>query len=116
MKNTIKSQKNFDFNNAEAVVMPVMIIKYRPKKLSESEYGIVSSKRTFPTAVERNRARRLIRAWLDKCDRPQKFDILFIARKPILETNLTSGVGQMAKMFGKIKRSAKRKRPMAGRV
>ena len=110
MKNTIKSQKNFDFSESETAVMPIMVVKYRPKRHKDAEYGIISNKRTFPTAVARNRARRLIRAWMNRTERPRKFDLLFIARRDILETGLTKGVGQMAKIFGKIKKAGRRRK------
>ena len=108
MQNTIKSRKNFDFEDASVIVLPAIIVKFRPRKTESGQYGLVASKRTFPTAVRRNRARRLIRAWMAKCDRPPKFDVLFIARGKILETTLTQGVGQMAKAFGKIRKSRKK--------
>ena len=111
MKNTIKNRKNFDFEGAATIVMPAFVVKYRPKISALSEYGIVAAKRTFSTAVQRNRAKRLIRAWMDKCERPKKFDVLFIARKDILETGLTRGVGQMAKTMSIVKKAGRRKKP-----
>ena len=109
MKGTIKSRKNFEFGDAPAIVLPTMVVKYRPKKSDGAEYAIIANKKTFPTAVERNRAKRLIRAWMNRCDRPDKSDVLFITRRKILETGLTGGVGQMAKAFGIIKKKGRTK-------
>ena len=108
MKNTIKSRKNFNFDDAAVIVLPALVVKYRKRLMKVGEYGIIASKRTFATAVRRNRARRLIREWMSHCDRPNRFDILFVARTKILETGLTAGVGQMAKALGKIKKEGKR--------
>ena len=112
MKNTIKSHKDFDFDGTKSIAMPAFYVKYRPRRFESGEYGLIASKRNFPTAVKRNRAKRLMRAWLGKCKLPSKYDILLIAKSEILETKIEDGVGQMAKAIKKIKSSkTNKKRP-----
>ena len=82
--------------------MPAFIIKWRAKKHGTAEYGLVVSKKTFPTAVARNRAKRLLRAWLAQTGLLNDFDILFIAKRQILETDLDDGIKQIKTVFKKI--------------
>jgi ribonuclease P protein component len=103
MKNTLKSRRDFDFNDAGFAAMPAIIVKWKPKRLEAPRYGMVATKKTFKTAVKRNRARRLIRAWLAECGLPAACDIIVIARAPILETGKKDGVAQMKKALKKAK-------------
>ena len=95
MKNTIKAHKDFDFGESVPVMTPAFIMKCRHKKYDSGQYGIIASKRTFPTAVRRNRAKRLIRAWLQQCRPPADLDILMVAKVEILDTKLPDGVKYM---------------------
>jgi ribonuclease P protein component len=101
MKNTIKAHTDFNFEEAEIVRMPAFFMKYRPKKYDSGQYGLVVSKRAFPLAVRRNRAKRLLRVWIAKCGLPQNLDFLFIARPEILATKLPDGAAQVAKAVKK---------------
>jgi ribonuclease P protein component len=101
MKNTIKAHADFNFEEAEFVRMPAFFMKSRPKKYDSGQYGLVASKRTFPLAVRRTRAKRLLRAWIAKCGLSPDLDFLFIARPKILETKLPDGVTQMKKALKK---------------
>lgn len=103
MKNTIKARKDFDFEDSKSIAMPSFFVKFRRRHYYRGEYGLVASKRSFLHAVERNRAKRQLRAWLSKCKVPARFDLLLIARPMIMETTLTDGVGQMKKAIKKIK-------------
>jgi ribonuclease P protein component len=103
MKNTIKAHKNFDFEGAGSVAMPSFFLKYRPKKFDHGQYGLIASKRTFPLAVHRNRAKRLLREWIRKSGGlPEHLDFLIIARAEILKTRLAGGSGQMRKALKKV--------------
>jgi ribonuclease P protein component len=105
MKNTIKAHKNFNFENAKTIVTPAIIVKYRKKLHDSGEYGLVVSKKVFPLAVQRNRAKRLMREWIRRCGLPPAVDILLIARKSILEIAAKDGAGRIAKAIKKIRQT-----------
>jgi len=103
MKNTIKAHKNFMFRDSEMLPMPAFFTKFRPKLFATGQYGLVVSKRVFRLAVVRNRAKRLLRAWIYRSKLPKDFDVIFIARPKIFETKLSDGVGQMRKVLKQVK-------------
>jgi len=92
MKNTIKSHKNFRFPENNWIVQGPFHFKWRPKLFEAAEYGLVAAKKTFPGAVRRNRAKRLLRVWIMANKIPRGFDVLFIARPSILETTREDGI------------------------
>ena len=83
--------------------MPAFFTKWRPKLFETGQYGLVVSKRVFKLAVMRNRARRLLRAWIGKSRLPKDFDVIFIARPKILETKLPDGTGQIRRALKAVK-------------
>jgi len=97
MKNTIRKHKNFDFADIKSSILPAFFMKKRPMRFDAGQYGIVAGKKVFPSAVKRNRAKRLLREWLRGCDMPKGQDVLLVARPEILETSLKSGLEQMKK-------------------
>ena len=103
MKNTIKAHQNFNFGDQKGVVMDAFFVKYRKRMFEKGEYGLVANKRTFPLAVYRNRAKRLLRVWIQTVGRPVELDILFIARPPILETKREDGIDQMKRAMKKLR-------------
>lgn len=103
MKNTIKLKRNFIFDGDNTVVMPAFVVKYRPKNMETGEYGLIVTKKTFPLAVCRNRARRLVREWLRLVGQPADIDLLFIIRASIIKTDFKDGVGQMKKALQRIR-------------
>jgi ribonuclease P protein component len=116
MKNTIKAHKNFDFKGSGSIAMPSFFLKYRAKKFDRGQYGLVASKKMFPLAVHRNRAKRLLREWTRMCGLPEHLDILIIARAEILETRLASGHGQMKKALKRaVDGNSRAEKPAAGR-
>ncbi|MDR3208465.1 MAG: ribonuclease P protein component [Rickettsiales bacterium] len=103
MKNTIKSHRDFNFEGEKSISTPAFIMKYRKKLRETGEYGLVVSKKIFPHAVQRNRAKRMLREWLRGCVPPNDFDILLIARTEILQTPMPTGARQMKAIVKKIK-------------
>ena len=85
------------------IPMPAFFSKIRPKIFDVGQYGLVASKRLFKKATDRNRAKRLLRTWIGQNVLPKEFDILFIARAPILETTLQSGADQITRMLRRMK-------------
>ena len=76
------------------VVNDLFIMKTKPAKITgKTRFGVASPKKTFRLAVNRNRARRLLRDWIafnkDRfCD---NYDYIFIARAKILDCNRETG-------------------------
>jgi ribonuclease P protein component len=103
MKNTIKLHRDFNFEGAGSAVTPSMIAKYRKKLHDTGEFGLVVSKKVFPRAVQRNRAKRLMREWIRKCKMPGGLDILLIARPQIMKTSLPEGVRHMKSVIRRVK-------------
>ena len=97
MKNTIRNHKDFDFSDSKSAILPAFFMKKRQRKFDAAQYGIVAGKKVFPGAVQRNRAKRLLREWIRECKMPADQDILLVARTAILETDLRSGLAQMKK-------------------
>lgn len=65
----------------------------------DARYGIIVTKKTFKHAVDRNRAKRLLRDWIafnEKMLRPE-WDYVFIVRRAILSADRTAGRVAMKK-------------------
>lgn len=61
--------------------------------------GFTATKHTFKLAVDRNRAKRLMRDWVRFCEdlMVPEFDYIFIARAPILTATRDDGRAAMAR-------------------
>ena len=76
----------------------------KPVQKKDSRYGIIASKRTFKFAVQRNRAKRLLRDWIafnEDLMLPD-MDYIFIARANILNCSRESGRAKMANALKRI--------------
>ena len=98
MRDTIKKHSDFimaeDDPSARSEFFTV-----RAKKTvfpGDARVGFVATKRTFKLAVERNRAKRLLRDWVRFCDdlMVPEYDYVFVARAPIL--TVTRDIGRRA--------------------
>lgn len=81
------------------------IVKTKPAKISgDPRYGIVASKRTFKLAVDRNRAKRLLRDWIafNEDLMLSDLDYVFIAYSKILDATRDLGRLRMRDLFRKI--------------
>lgn len=82
------------------------LIRMRRARIPEKpEYGLVVTKRMFKHAVDRNRAKRLLRDWLrfnEKNLRPD-CDYVFISRRAILDATRTDGRVAMRKALHYLK-------------
>jgi ribonuclease P protein component len=67
---------------------PLVVLIVSPNQLDQSRFGIIAGK-SVGNAVYRNRAKRLLRAATQPLltEIEPGFDILLIARKPLLETS-----------------------------
>ncbi|MDR0804124.1 MAG: ribonuclease P protein component [Rickettsiales bacterium] len=98
MRQTIKKHKDFDFGDSRAIPTEFFITKTRPTLWpGDARYGLVAAKRSFRLATRRNRAKRLLRAWLRACESAMNpnLDYLFIARTNILEATEQAGIRAM---------------------
>ncbi|MCR4917901.1 MAG: ribonuclease P protein component [Alphaproteobacteria bacterium] len=101
MRDTIKNHKDFLMAESDPMALAQqVVVRAKLAKFSASpRYGVVATKRVFKLAVQRNRAKRLLRDWVrfnEKLLAPE-YDYVFIARFPILETDRESGRDSVAK-------------------
>jgi ribonuclease P protein component len=107
MRQTIK--KHPDFACAEndlTFKCPLFIARARPTKWDgDAKYGLIVTKRTFRHAVDRNRAKRLLRVWirLNLAYMSPEMDYIFIARHDILNASLPDGSGLMKRAIKKLR-------------
>lgn len=99
MRSTIK--KHIDFimpENCATTKTQLFIAKARPTIFpNNARFGLIATKKTFRLATQRNRAKRLLRAWLNETNDllDPKLDYIFIARPSILDAEKTDGVKTM---------------------
>lgn len=76
------------------------LVRAKPAKFPDNaRYGMIVTKKTFKHAVDRNRAKRMMRDWIafnEKMMRPE-WDYVFIIRRAIMNADRTSGRVAMKK-------------------
>ena len=106
MRKTIKKHKDFECDDtANVVATDLFIVKSRATLFpGDARYGLIVTKRTFRHAVNRNRAKRLLRAWIRQSEDglDDRLDYIFIARAKILGADLPTGLAVMKKALRKI--------------
>ena len=110
----LRRGKDFDrlFDEAKSVVGRTMVLRALPSAGNISRCGVIASKRTFRRAVDRNRAKRLLREAfrLERAKLPFACDVVLVARKRILEVHI-AGVredfGQLAFRAGELLRGGR---------
>jgi ribonuclease P protein component len=73
-------QEVFDRNNLK-VAHPKLLLLAKPCDRQYSRLGLVVGKKNIPTAVGRNRVKRLVRESFRQTEFPTTLDIIFLARK-----------------------------------
>jgi ribonuclease P protein component len=95
MRNTIKNHSDFVMQaDAPTARSAFFLIRIKPAKLpDDARYGLIATKKTFKHAVDRNRAKRLLRDWIMFNEKTLRndADYVFIARRAILDADRTSG-------------------------
>ena len=90
-KERLKKKKEFKkvFDNQYVGYGKYMVLLYSPNDLSYSRVGVIASKKVSKRAVDRNRAKRLLKEVfrLNK-DLIKKGDYILIGKKDILNINL----------------------------
>lgn len=101
MRNTIKKHADFlmQENDLTARSAFFLIRAKKAKFPDDARYGLIVTKKTFKHAVDRNRAKRLLRDWIAFNEKflRDDLDYVFIARRAILETDRESGRTAMKK-------------------
>ena len=95
MRDTIKNHKDFFMTDSDPVALsPYFVVRAKMAKFPDDpRYGVMATKRTFKLAVQRNRAKRLLRDWIRfNADlMASEYDYVFIARAGILNADRQSG-------------------------
>lgn len=111
MRDTIKKHEDFvaDENDHNARCAGFAVRAKKTKFPKDARYGLVVSKRMFKFAVDRNRAKRLLREWIRHNEKMMLpgLDYVFIARRAILDFNREQGIDAMRKALHWIKKSDK---------
>jgi len=83
----------------------IFILKTKPTKFADGgRYGVVATKKIFKLAVNRNRAKRLLRDWMTFYERffLPDIDYIFIARPVILDVDRHTGRKEVRRALQKI--------------
>ena len=73
-------QEVFDRNKLK-VAHPKLLLLAKQSDCDQSRLGLVVGKKNIPTAVGRNRVKRLVRETFRQAQFPTALDIIFLARK-----------------------------------
>ncbi len=105
-RKTIRSHKDFIVpRDCISARSGLFLLKTKPAKISgDARYGIIVSKRNFKLAVQRNRAKRLLRDWIAYSEdlMNPNLDYIFIAGLAILDADRDFGRAAVKNAFKKI--------------
>lgn len=101
IRDTIKNHSDFAMGeNDPTARCAYFLVRAKPAKFpDDARYGMIVTKKTFKHAVDRNRAKRMMRDWIafnEKMMRPE-WDYVFIIRRAIMDADRTSGRVAMKK-------------------
>lgn len=87
LKKKYRLPRNVNLKNANLLRLPFFLIKINKNKLLTNRMGIVASRKVSKRAVDRNRAKRLIRSVIEELwDKIiPGYDILFILKKEAID-------------------------------
>lgn len=105
-RKTIRNHKDFIVpRDCISARSDLFLIKTKTAKIpGDARYGIVVSKHNFKSAVQRNRAKRLLRDWIAYNEdlMNQNLDYIFIVNNTILDVNRDLGRAKVKSAFEKI--------------
>lgn len=107
MKNIVSLNQNkrfkYIYHKGKSMVSPLVVTYVVKNKLDYNRIGITASKK-IGNAVERNRARRVIRAAYIQCkdDLSFGYDIVFVARAKVVSAKSTQVQHLMSKHLLKL--------------
>lgn len=108
IRDTIKNHADFAMGeNDPTARCAYFLVRAKPAKFqNDPRYGIIVTKKTFKHAVDRNRAKRMLRDWIafnEKMMRPE-WDYVFIIRRAIMDADRTLGRVAMKKALHFLKK------------
>ena len=107
MRNTIKKHSDFLASAQDIDARgEFFVVRARPAKKEDARYGLVVTKRTFKLAVDRNRAKRVLRDWIRHNQQYMhpKLDYIFLVRHRILTASRTDGRNAVRRALQYIKK------------
>ena len=107
-RDTIKKHEDFAVEpDAPSARCAYFLIRAKKAKLKkDARYGLVVTKKTFKFAVDRNRAKRVMRDWIaynEDLLRPD-WDYVFIIRRDIFAADREDGITAMKKALSYIRK------------
>ena len=109
MRDTIKNHKDFLMTDDNPVAKSSFFyVRMKPCVIpNDARYGVVATKKMFKLAVQRNRAKRLMRDWLrfNEAHMLPDMDYVVVARKSILTAARDDGRDAMARALNYLKKS-----------
>ena len=107
-RDTIKNHADFvaGENDPTARCAYFLIRAKAAKNPDNPKYGLIVTKKTFKHAVDRNRAKRLIRDWIAHNEKMMRdtWDYIFVIRRDILNADRESGREAMRKALHYLKK------------
>lgn len=105
-RKTIRNHRDFYVSpNDISVWCELFVVKAKPAKIyGDARYGIIVTKRSFKHAVDRNRAKRVMRDWIafNEDLMIPDFDYVFIPRVGVLDAERDIGRANIGKLLNKI--------------
>jgi ribonuclease P protein component len=106
-RNTIKKHSDFVAGESDPMARcAYFLVRAKPAKYQDdARYGLIVTKKTFKHAIDRNRAKRMIRDWIAYNENMMRsdWDYIFIIRRDILDTDRESGRTAMKKALQYLK-------------
>ncbi len=108
IRDTIKNHADFAMGENDPVAKSAyfLVRAKRAKLPDDARYGMIVTKKTFKHAVDRNRAKRMLRDWIAHCEHMMcpEWDYVFIIRRAIIEADRTSGRDAMKKALNYLRK------------
>ena len=89
-------------NNSVRVAHPNLLILSEPNGTETSRLGLVIGKKNVPTAVARNRIKRVVRECFRLTSLPVPVDIVFLARKDLGKLSAAELPGLIQQSWGRL--------------
>lgn len=107
-RDTIKNHADFAMAENDPVAKSAyFLVRAKNAKFpGDARYGMIVTKKTFKRAVDRNRAKRMLRDWLAFSEHMMypEWDYVFIIRRAILDADRTSGRVAMKKALNYLRK------------
>ena len=101
IRDTIKNHSDFIAGENDPTARSAFfLVRAKPAKYpDDARFGLIVTKKTFKHAVDRNRAKRLIRDWIAYNEKMMRddWDYIFVIRRDILNADRNSGREAMRK-------------------